>query len=74
MAYLSAIETERLWAIARALFPKETSKAETWVMQEARRLGVGYAKEKVQEAATNPLLWAALGLGALGLVFGLTRR
>ncbi len=74
MAYLSAIETERLWTIARAIFPKETAKAEAWVMHEAKRLGIGYAKEKVQEAATNPILWAALGLGALGLVVGLTRR
>lgn len=75
MAYdLSAIETERLWTIARVLFPKETAKAETWVMSQAKAMGVQYAREKVQEAAVNPLVWAALGLGALGLVFGLMRR
>ncbi len=75
MAYdLSAIETERLWAIARAIFPKEAAKAEAWVTAEAKRLGVQYAKEKVQEAAVNPIVWAALGLGALGLVFGMMRR
>lgn len=74
MAYLSAIETERLWAIAKAIFPKEAAKAEAWVMAEAKRLGVGYAKEKVQEAATNPILWGALALGGIGLLVGLTRR
>lgn len=75
MAYdLGAIETERLWMIARGLFPKETAKAEAWVTAEAKRLGVQYAREKVQEAAVNPVVWAALGLGALGLVFGLMRR
>lgn len=75
MAYdLSAIETERLWAIARAIFPKETAKAEAWVTAEAKRLGVQYAKEKVQEAAVNPIVWAALGLGAAGLLVGMMRR
>lgn len=80
MAYrqLGAIDTERLWTIARALFPTQTAKAQAWVTGEAKRLGVDYAQqyaqEKVAEATTNPLVWAALGLGAFGLVFGLTRR
>jgi hypothetical protein len=79
MAYpLSALQTDRLWAIATALFPKQTAKAQAWVTAEAKRLGMDYAQqyaqEKVAEATTNPLVWAALGLGAFGLVFGLMRR
>lgn len=73
-SHLSGIDMDRLWMIARGLFPKETAKAESWVTSEAKRLGVQYAQQKVQEAAVNPIVWAAVGLGALGLVFGLMRR
>ena len=83
MAYpLGAIETQKLleplWKIAQTIFPKETAKAQAWVVQQAQQQGIAYAKEYVQqkttEAGANPLVWAALGLGALGLVFGIMRR
>jgi uncharacterized protein HemX len=86
MAYraypLGAIETQKLldplWNIARTIFPKETAKAQAWVMQQAQQQGIAYAKDYVEQkaadAGANPLVWAALGLGAVGLVFGLMRR
>ena len=79
MAYpLGAIETQKLleplWNIARTIFPTQTAKAEAWVILEAKRQGLEYAKQKTVEAGANPLVWAALGLGALGLIFGLMRR
>lgn len=83
MAYsLGAVDTAKLidplWNIARTLFPKETAKAEAWVIQQAQQQGIAYAKEYVQqktaEAGANPLVWAALGLGAVGLLMGLRRR
>ena len=35
---------------------------------EAKRQGLEYAKQKTVEAGANPLVWAALGLGAVGLI------
>jgi len=62
---------EELYRKARELFPKETAKAEKWVMEQAVRLGIIRGKILAEEVATSPWTWA---LGGALLAFLLTRR
>jgi len=59
----------RLYDLSRQYFPGETSKAESWLLQQSAKYGLVYGKIKAEETGrtiwNNPLTWIGISLGAM---------